>query len=88
MEVVEVEEHEEKHEGEHAEDEHHDEAHGHDDHDDHEGMPSEKHGMFGIPWAVPDFTVGVLMGAYGPVNARARGGDCFSLWYDWGLNAI
>ena len=80
LEVVEVEEHEEKHEGEHAEDEHHDEAHGHDDH--------EKHGMFGIPWAAPDFTVGILMGAYGPVSARARGGDCFSLWYDWGLNAI
>ena len=80
LEVVEVEEHEEKHEGEHAEDEHHDEAHGHDDH--------EKHGMFGIPWAAPDFTVGILMGAYGPVSSRARGGDCFSLWYDWGLNAI
>ena len=78
--VVEVvEEAEEKHEAghhdEHEEAEHHDEHH-------------EDHGMFGIPWAAPDFLTGLLMGAYGPLNARNRGGDCFSQMYDWCLNII
>ena len=68
------EKHEAEHEGEHAS-EHHDEPH-------------EEHGMFGIPWAAPDFVTGLLMGAYGPVNARTRGGDCFSQWYDWGVSSI
>ena len=65
------EKHEAEHEGEHAS-EHHDEPH-------------EEHGMFGIPWAAPDFVTGLLMGAYGPINARTRDGDCFSQWYDWGV---
>ena len=74
--VVEVvEEAEEKHEaGHHGE---HEEAEHHED-----------HGMFGIPWAAPDFLTGMLMGAYGPLNARNRGGDCFSQMYDWCLNII
>ena len=48
----------------------------------------EKYGYFGIPWAIPDFVVGIAMGAYGPINARTRDGDCFSKWYDWGVSAI
>ena len=68
-----------------------DEAEAHDGHHGHEGKSAsgnEEYGFFGVPWAVPDFVVGLAMGAYGPVNARTRDGDCFSKWYDWGLAMV
>ena len=51
-------------------------------------LKNEDYKYFGIPWAVPDFIVGIAMGAYGPINARTRNGDCFSKWYDWGVSVI
>ena len=32
--------------------------------------------------------VGLVMGGYGSLNARARDDDCFSAWYFWGVNCI
>ena len=61
------------------------ESHGHKD----KAISNNKeYGFFGVPWAVPDFVVGIAMGSYGPVNARTRDGDCFSKWYDWGITMI
>ena len=68
---------------------HHDKAEHHDEeHSESHMHAEEKYGYFGIPWAIPDFVVGIAMGAYGPINARTRDGDCFSKWYDWGVSAI
>ena len=39
-------------------------------------------------WAIFDWTVGLTMGAYGPLSAYAREDDCFSSWYDWGSITI
>ena len=46
-----------------------------------------KEGYFAIPWSIPDWLVGLSIGVYGSLNARARDGDCFSKWYDWGFAA-
>ena len=43
------------------------------------------YGYFEIPQSIPDFVVGLAMGAYGGVNSRNREADCFSLWYDLGV---
>ena len=40
------------------------------------------------PWGVSDWVLGVVMGVYGPLNARARDDDCFSAWYTWGVASI
>ena len=40
------------------------------------------------PWGITDWVMGVVMGVYGPLNARARGDDCFSAWYNWGVASI
>ena len=40
------------------------------------------------PWGVSDWVLGVIMGVYGPLNARARDDDCFSAWYTWGVASI
>ena len=46
-----------------------------------------REGYFAIPWSIPDWLVGLSIGVYGSLNARARDGDCFSKWYDWGFAA-
>ena len=53
-----------------------------------ENNAKRAYGYFEIPWAIPDFIVGLAMGTYGGINSRVRDGDCFSKWYDWGLAAI
>ena len=40
------------------------------------------------PWGISDWVLGVIMGVYGPLNARARGDDCFAAWYTWGVASI
>ena len=40
------------------------------------------------PWGISDWVLGVIMGAYGPLASRSRGGDCFSMWYIWGISSI
>ena len=40
------------------------------------------------PWGISDWVLGVTMGVYGPLTARARGDDCFSAWYTWGVSSI
>ena len=49
--------------------------------------PTRMYDYFTVPWAYPDFFMGLAMGTYGGLNARTRDGDCFSMWYDWG-NAV
>ena len=39
-------------------------------------------------WEVSDWSVGLVMGAYGPLVSYARNDDCFSAWYEWGITAI
>lgn len=40
------------------------------------------------PWAVTDWSVGLLAGAYGPLQARWRNNDCRSEWFNLGTNLI
>merc|ERR1712226_846731 len=39
-------------------------------------------------WEISDWSVGLVMGAYGPLVSYARNDDCFSAWYEWGITAI
>ena len=39
-------------------------------------------------WGITDWALGVFIGVYGPLNARAREDDCFSAWYTWGVSTV
>ncbi len=39
-------------------------------------------------WGILDWSVGLTMGAYGPLNAYARDQDCFAAWFTWGVGVI
>ena len=39
-------------------------------------------------WGITDWGLGLFIGVYGPLNARARDDDCFSAWYNWGVSSV
>ena len=39
-------------------------------------------------WSVSDWSIGVIMGVYGPLASYSRDYDCFSAWYNFGLSSV
>ena len=39
-------------------------------------------------WAITDMLIGAVFGAYGPVNMYARKRDCYSRFWQLGLNIV
>ena len=39
-------------------------------------------------WDASDWSIGVIMGVYGPLASYSRDYDCFSAWYNFGLSTV
>ena len=39
-------------------------------------------------WGISDWTIGVVMGVYGPLASYSRDYDCFTAWYNFGLSTV